>query len=183
MHLIQKARDFAFTAHLGQKRRLSDEPYFVHAENVARLLEESGLSKECIAAGYLHDVVEDTPITMDEITNVFGDKVSMLVKANTEDKSLNWEARKLHTINSIKTASFEEKALITADKLDNASSLLKHHERLGDEMWSSFKRGKAQQVWYYQQIGEQLEKYRKHDEPSDLLEEFLKVLAKLKKLS
>ncbi|MDF0725390.1 HD domain-containing protein [Cytobacillus sp. S13-E01] len=152
MSLVDKARDFAMNAHKEQKRKLTSEPYFVHLEGVAQTLRDAGFSEEVVAAGYLHDVVEDTSTTIEEIEKIFGKKIAVLVMSNTETKALSWEIRKQHTIDSIEGASLEIKALIAADKLDNINSLLEACRIDGDGIWESFNRGYAKQSWYYKAL-------------------------------
>ena len=74
--MIEKAYEIAFNAHKEQKRR-SGEPYIIHPVSVAIILAELELDKETIAAGILHDVVEDTVLTLDEITEMFGSEVAL----------------------------------------------------------------------------------------------------------
>ena len=77
--LIEKARKTASIAHGAQMRRCGSEPYFNHPQRVAKAVEELGLSTAAIAAAYLHDVVEDTSVTLAEIRLQFGDRVAELV--------------------------------------------------------------------------------------------------------
>ena len=149
---MDKARDFAINAHKEQKRKLTSEPYFVHLEGVAQTLRDAGFSEEVVAAGYLHDVVEDTSTTIEEIEKIFGKKIAVLVMSNTENKAWSWEMRKQHTIESVEGASLEIKALIAADKLDNINSLIEAYRIGGDGIWESFNRGYDKQSWYYKAL-------------------------------
>ncbi|APH05493.1 HD domain-containing protein [Bacillus weihaiensis] len=151
-NLIRLAREFAFNAHQNQKRKVSGELYFTHVEQVAEIVKEAGFSKEIIAAGYLHDVLEDTDVTDQELGSLFGDKVLEYVLANTENKSLSWEERKAETIKKAKVLPLEFKALIAADKLDNSRDLLLHKRTHGLKVWDSFNRGADQQAWYYHHL-------------------------------
>src|SRR5699024_1732494 len=108
---------------------------------VAKRLGEAGFSDELVAAGFLHDVVEDTPIEMEEIQRTFGEKVARLVAAHTEDKSKSWKERKQHTIDTVKKADKEVKYLIVADKLDNLLSVEASMDELGDAVWDNFNAG------------------------------------------
>lgn len=147
------ALDFATKAHEGQYRKATSEPYIVHPINVANMLEEAGFQEEVIVAGLLHDTVEDTTVTIEEIRNIFGENVAKMVASNTENKELGWEARKQHTISSLVNAPFEVKALVVADKLDNLTQLKRDSKTLGeDELWKSFKRGREKQKWYYEGV-------------------------------
>jgi (p)ppGpp synthase/HD superfamily hydrolase len=77
--MIERARKFAEEAHRGQTRKYNGTPYFMHPERVAKRLEVLGFWPEMIAAGYLHDVVEDCGVKIEEIRSIFGDKVADLV--------------------------------------------------------------------------------------------------------
>lgn len=81
--IIKKAREFARQAHDGQMRK-SGEPFFIHPELVAELLESLGMDEETIAAGYLHDVLEDTEVTFDQLKEEFGEEIAMLVNGVTK---------------------------------------------------------------------------------------------------
>ncbi|GEN54982.1 HD domain-containing protein [Halobacillus faecis] len=152
--MIEKAKAFAAKAHEGQKRKNSSEDYVVHPIRVAALLEHAGFREEVISAGYLHDVVEDTSYTLKNIEREFGLDVKDLVAAHTEDKSKSWKERKQHTIDTVREGSFELKALIIADKLDNLRSLQKDIETYGIEVWNNFNAGADAQKWYNQSIVE-----------------------------
>jgi (p)ppGpp synthase/HD superfamily hydrolase len=150
--IVDEAKRFAKEAHCGQRRKISGDSYFIHAQNVALTLEKAEFSSAVVAAGYLHDVIEDTEITKSKLLEFFGDEVVQLVLANSEDKSLEWEERKGETIKKARTASLEIKALIAADKLDNSHDLLTHYRLHGDKIWSYFNRGYDKQAWYYQNL-------------------------------
>lgn len=148
--MVKKAKEFAEQAHAGQTRKTSGRPYFGHPMRVARILAEAGMAPHVVAAGFLHDVVEDTSITMEEIHQQFGASVSNLVAFNTEDKDKTWEERKSHTLDHLITGTIEQKALVVADKYANLLEMVEDASELGeDKIWSSFKRGKEQQYWYF----------------------------------
>ncbi|MDE6208360.1 MAG: bifunctional (p)ppGpp synthetase/guanosine-3',5'-bis(diphosphate) 3'-pyrophosphohydrolase [Lachnospiraceae bacterium] len=92
--MIEKAYEIAFNAHKDQKRR-SGEPYIIHPVSVAIILAEFELDKETIVAGILHDVVEDTILTLDEITEMFGAEVSLLVDGVTKLTQLSYAKDKV----------------------------------------------------------------------------------------
>ena len=83
MQLISKAYELAEMAHGDQKRR-TGEPYIIHPLNVASLLVELGMDSESVAAGLLHDVVEDTNIKLSEIETMFGPSIAQLVDGVTK---------------------------------------------------------------------------------------------------
>lgn len=151
--LKAKAINFAEKAHAGQVRKVSNEPYIYHPLNVAKTLEDAGFSEEVVIAGILHDTVEDTEVEIDDIKKEFGSTIAGLVASNTETKHLTWEERKEQTIKKLADAPIEIKALIVADKLDNLRQIKKEITNLGENaVWSSFKRGKEKQRWYYEEI-------------------------------
>lgn len=150
----QQAKLFAEKAHQGQKRKNSNTPYITHPIRVADRLKKAGCCEALICAGYLHDVVEDTPITIEDIKDQFGAQVAALVAAHTEDKTKSWQERKQHTIATIKYAEKEVKYLIVADKLDNLLGLEKDLQNQGEEVWQHFNAGPDKQKWYYESIAE-----------------------------
>ena len=92
--MIERAFDIAYNAHEGQCRK-SGEPYIIHPLWVSIILADLELDKETIVAGILHDVVEDTVMTEEEITNVFGREVALLVDGVTKLGQLSYSADKL----------------------------------------------------------------------------------------
>src|SRR3989344_4748707 len=95
VELIKKAYDFSFKAHEGQKR-MSGEPYFVHVLATVKILTELGMDASTIAAGFLHDVLEDTKIKEEEIKKQFGDEILFLVKGVTKLGTLKYHGQDRH---------------------------------------------------------------------------------------
>ncbi len=92
--VIQKAYESAYQAHEGQKRK-SGEPYIIHPLCVAIILADLELDKETIVAGLLHDAVEDTWMTVEEVTQEFGEEVALLVDGVTKLGQLSYSADKI----------------------------------------------------------------------------------------
>ena len=87
--LVTEAFDFAARAHRGQDRKGDGSPYIRHPVEVARLLHREGLDDDAtMAAAFLHDVVEDSEATIDDIRDRFGSEVAAIVEAMTEDKTI-----------------------------------------------------------------------------------------------
>lgn len=158
MDIIEKALKVAAIAHENQYRKKTNIPYFTHPVAVGMILMRAGYGDVLIAAGILHDTVEDTPLTLAEIEESFGSSVAKIVQGCSEpDKSLPWEDRKKHTIEYLKTAPSDIRVVACADKLHNVRSIINDYEQLGEEVWKKFKRGKEQQKWYYTNVIKSLE--------------------------
>ncbi|MBR3523436.1 MAG: HD domain-containing protein [Bacilli bacterium] len=158
MDIVLKAREFASKAHSNQIRKSeSDKPYIVHPVAVANILKKYGYDEAVQAAGFLHDVVEDTPYSLSDIELEFGDDIASLVKgASEEDKTLSWEERKQHTIDTIKDLDLRHKVLIAADKINNLEDMYLLFEKKGKHDFSAFRRGEEQQKWYYEGVYQSL---------------------------
>jgi (p)ppGpp synthase/HD superfamily hydrolase len=153
MDLIEKALQVAAMAHDHQYRKKTNIPYITHPIAVGMILMKAGYDDELIAAGILHDTVEDTPLTLKNIEETFGPKIARIVEGCSEpDKTLGWEVRKKHTIEYLKTAPLEIRVVACADKLHNIRSISDDYEQMGEDVWTKFKRGKDQQKWYYQNV-------------------------------
>ena len=94
LSLIRKAYEVALNSH-GDQRRRSGEPYIIHPLCVAIILAELELDKESIAAGLLHDVLEDTPMTLKELIGLFGEEIAFLVDGVTKLTQINWDMDKI----------------------------------------------------------------------------------------
>lgn len=167
MDIKKKALEFAVRAHGNQVRKAEkDKPSIIHPIGVGILLEEYGFDDNLVAAGYLHDVVEDTDVTIEDIYREFGRNVGDLVKgASEEDRSLPWEMRKLGTIKRVESLDLRSKFLPVCDKIKNTENLLNLSERTGGIDYSSFNRGKDKKVWYWQEVYKALVKNEDENHP------------------
>ncbi|MEH7382647.1 HD domain-containing protein [Bacillus sp. JJ1533] len=176
MDMIEKAIIVASKAHDGQYRKLTNIPYITHPLGVGLILMKINAREELIVAGILHDTVEDKELTLEEISDGFGDEVAKLVEGCSEpDKSLPWEARKEHTISFLRTASEDTRTVVCADKLHNIRSIIRDYEEQGEQVWSRFSRGKEKQEWYYRNVVDSLS----HASTFPLLEELKKEVDRL----
>lgn len=154
---MNKAIRFAATAHKNQVRKTNGVPYIAHPFEVAVILVENGCEDSAIIAGILHDTIEDTSVTAQQIEEQFGQEVADIVKGCTEDKTKSWDDRKKESIEYLrKKASLEEMQVVCADKLSNLRSLYSDIKEKGDSVWQSFNSTKDQQKWYYREILEKI---------------------------
>lgn len=153
--MVFDAVEYAARAHRDHFRKGTRIPYIAHLISVAKILTEYDCTEEVIVAGLLHDTVEDTSITLEDIRRSFGEKVARLVEAASEpDKFDTWENRKRHTIEYLKTAPMDVLLLSCADKLDNIRSIKEDYERFGESVWKRFRRAKDSQKWYYSALAD-----------------------------
>ena len=175
MNLVEKAINFAAKAHQSQTRKGTYIPYITHPFAVGMLLQRANCSNEVIAAGILHDTLEDTETTYDSLEKEFGKRVANLVLVASEnDKSLSWEKRKQHTIDMLKEATLEEIQVIVGDKLHNLRSIRNDLNLHGEGIWQRFNRGKREQHWYYASIVKVLATRKREFELIDELEQEVK---------
>ncbi len=127
--IIACAAAFAETAHGAQKRKYTGEPYIVHPAAVAKIVSKVVNDEEVIAAAWLHDVVEDTPVTLSEIETLFGTRVAPLVEALTDVSKPtdgNREIRKQKDLRHLVKAPAEAQTIKYADLIDNTRSIVEH---------------------------------------------------------
>ena len=145
----KKAKQFAYEAHKGMKRKGKNTPFIYHLKLVNLYLESLTDDEEILAAGWLHDVIEDTPITLEELKKEFNRTVCRYVELETEDKSLPWKDRKLKQIQELKENKSEVVFIAYSDKIANLTEMANDYKLIKDELWNRFNRGKDEQYWYY----------------------------------
>ncbi len=138
--LVKNALETARSAHAGQLRRASNgQPFIAHPLAVAERLVEHRYGDEVLAAALLHDVVEKSETSIDEVRAQFGEIVGNLVEVMTEDESIpDYEERKEEHRQRAATADPAALAIFAADKLANVAMLREAYalieERVGDEL-------------------------------------------------
>lgn len=163
--LLDDALAYAVEQHAGQTRKGKPVPYVVHPIAVGRILHDHGLRNEVIAAGFLHDVEEDTDATLADVEQRFGPEVARLVDGASEhDKDASWEERKDHTLDYLEEAPLDECYVKAADKIDNVRSMRIEYEDVGEELWDKFNRPYEDQAWYHRAVLDVLDD-RFDDEP------------------
>jgi (p)ppGpp synthase/HD superfamily hydrolase len=122
--LTCEAFDFAQKRHAGRRRESDAAPFILHPLEVAVMLRNRGFGDEVVAAGLLHDTVEDSAATPEEIADRFGDYVGGLVAACTDDRSIaDFTARKAALRESVARAGTDAQAIYAADKIAKAREL------------------------------------------------------------
>ena len=161
--LITQAILFAMEKHgsvknkdgtIGQKRKGSGLPYIVHPMEVWQILRNNNCSTTVQVAGLLHDTLEDTDTSPEEIKEKFGADVLALVQTESEDKSKSWKERKLATLDALEKASNETKQVCCADKLSNCLAQLYDYNQIGDALFERFNKQSTPELqgWYYKGI-------------------------------
>jgi (p)ppGpp synthase/HD superfamily hydrolase len=150
--LTRDALAFAATCHDGQVRELDDMPFVTHPVEVACLLHEAGYSDEVVAAGVLHDVLEDTDAEVGDLQRRFGPEVARLVAAVSDDPSIEDDAqRKAALREQVADAGDEAAAVFAADKVSKAREL---RIRAGH---GRFQRGDQTRIEHYEASLEMLD--------------------------
>ena len=161
----------ATRAHAGMMRKGSDTPYIVHPMEAAVIAATMTNDAEILAAAVLHDVVEDTAVTIDEVRQACGDRVAAIVSSESEDKRKDrpsadtWMERKQEAIDHLIRSTEEAVRIVSlADKLSNIRALHRDAIALHDALWQRFnQKDKAMHAWYYRAIGKALESLSRHD--------------------
>lgn len=162
MDIFDRAIVFAAKAHSGAKRKGTDIPYIVHPMEVAAIVATMTSDQNVLAGAVLHDTVEDTEYTIDDIKNEFGEAVAKLVASESEDKredlpqSETWKIRKQETLDHLKDkATLEEKMIALGDKLSNIRAMYRDYQTIGDKLWERFnQKDKNEHAWYYRSVAE-----------------------------
>lgn len=164
MNVLEEAILFATRAHEGQTRKMAKTPYILHPLEVASIISTMTPDLETMAAGVLHDTVEDCGVDPKEIKTRFGTRVSALVQSETEDRLSDrppeetWKERKEESLLMLRyTKDRDVKILWLGDKLSNLRSFHREYLKEGDRLWQNLhQKDPAMQAWYYRTIAEYL---------------------------
>ncbi len=128
--LSRRAFYFAAFRHGNQKRKFSYDFYVIHLRRVADILREFTEDEEIISAAYLHDVVEDTPVRLEDVEGEFGRRIASLVHHLTDDKAYRKQVGRLnYVLNKVKNMPPDALLIKLADRLDNVLDLKKAPEK------------------------------------------------------
>lgn len=160
--LLDRAITFAVKAHQGMERKGKGFPYIVHPMEAVCIVATMTNDQELLAAAALHDVIEDTDTTADDLKKEFGERVAMLVEAESEDKTggskaETWHQRKQDTLDRLRNADLDIKIVALGDKLSNMRAIAHDYAVLGDELWDRFTvKDPAEHAWRYHALAEAL---------------------------
>jgi hypothetical protein len=133
-----------------------DVPYATHLIHVALMVERAGGDEDCVIAALLHDVLEDTDTSEEDVEAAFGPRVASIVCEVSEDKTLRWAERKQRMIDRLASASPEACLVAAADKIHNTETLIAAHGLLGPAVWKRFRGSPEDTFRFYEQAYEVL---------------------------
>ena len=178
--LFERATVFAAAAHQGMTRKGNRIPYLAHPIEAASIIAQMTDDQELVAAAVLHDVIEDTEVTLPELEHFFGKRIAFYVGGESEDKrrelppESTWVLRKQETITFLRErADRNAKMLALADKLSNLRSIARDMISSGDRTWERFhQKDKRMHGWMYREIAKavrELEPYPAWKEYDELI--------------
>ncbi len=161
--LLDRAIIFAVKAHAGTERRGKGFPYIVHPMEAMEIVATITPDQELLAAAALHDTVEDTDVTVEEIRAQFGDRIASLVAAESDEmpegvsEEDSWHARKKAAIDRLAAASHDAKIVALGDKLSNMRAIARDYAVKGDELWKIFHASDPKDhEWHYRGLANSL---------------------------
>lgn len=161
--LLDRAIIFAVKAHAGTERRGKGFPYIVHPMEAMEIVATMTPDLELLAAAALHDTVEDTNVTVEQICQEFGERVASLVAAESDvvmegiSEEDSWHARKQAAIDRLAKAPHDAKIVALGDKLSNMRAIARDYAVQGDKLWSLFHtKDPNEHEWHYRGLANSL---------------------------
>lgn len=154
--LLDRAIVFAVKAHHNTERRGKGFPYIVHPMEAVEIVSTITSDQELLAAAALHDTIEDTDVTVEDIRREFGDRIADLVHAESDrftegvSEEDSWHERKQAAIERLAAAPHDAKIVAMGDKLSNMRAIWRDYQSKGDELWKIFHvTDKVSHEWHY----------------------------------
>lgn len=153
--LLDRAICFAVQAHANTERKGKGFPYIVHPLEVVAIVSTMTSDQELLAAAVLHDTLEDTDATFEQLEQLFGRRVAELVAHESDVKleghaSATWHLRKQMAIEHLAQASRDAKIVAMGDKLSNMRIIARDYAEIGDELWKRFHVSDPHEhAWHY----------------------------------
>ena len=161
--LLDRAIIFAVRAHAGTERRGKGFPYIVHPMEAVEIVATMTRDQELLAAAALHDTVEDTDTTVEQIREEFGDRIASLVASESDivleglPAEDSWHARKQAAIDRLARASHDAKIVALGDKLSNMRAIARDYAQQGDALWNLFHaKDPKDHEWHYRGLADAL---------------------------
>ena len=161
--LLDRAILFAVRAHAGTERRGKGFPYIVHPMEAMEIVATMTADQELLAAAALHDTVEDTDVTVEQLRADFGDRIAGLVAAESDafvegvSEEDSWHARKQAAIDRLARAPHDAKMVALGDKLSNMRAIARDYAVQGDALWRIFHaKDPKDHEWHYRGLAESL---------------------------
>ena len=161
--LLDRAIMFAVRAHAGTERRGKGFPYIIHPMEAMEIVSTMTSDQELLAAAALHDVVEDTPYTEEDIRAEFGDRIASIVAAESDtfqegvSEEDSWHSRKRAAIERLAKASMDANTVALGDKLSNMRAIARDYSILGDKLWDIFHaKDPKDHEWHYRGLADSL---------------------------
>ena len=165
MNLLEESIVYATVMYQGKVRKFKGVPFILHPMEVAQILATMTDDQEVLAAGILHDILEETSGTLQDIEKRFGKRVAMIVASESEndypgeDRCATWKRRKEESLKVLKNSNdIGVQMLWLADKLANMRSLARIYSEQGEALWKSLHQSDPEEhCWYYRTIAETVE--------------------------
>ena len=161
--LLDRAIIFAVKAHAGTERRGKGYPYIVHPLEAVEIVATMTADQELLAAAALHDTVEDTDVTVDQLRAEFGDRIASLVADESDEmpggmsEEDSWHGRKQAAIDRLSRASHDAKIVALGDKLSNMRAIARDYAVQGDALWNIFHaKDPKDHEWHYRGLADAL---------------------------
>ena len=165
--LLDRAIVFAVRAHAGTERRGKGFPYIVHPMEAVEIVATMTRDQELLAAAALHDTVEDTDVTVEQIRSEFGVRIASLVASESDvvvegvSEEDSWHARKQAAIDRLAHASHDAKMVALGDKLSNMRAIARDYADQGDQLWNLFHaKDPKDHEWHYRGLADALSELR-----------------------
>ncbi|MBP5573406.1 MAG: bifunctional (p)ppGpp synthetase/guanosine-3',5'-bis(diphosphate) 3'-pyrophosphohydrolase [Bacteroidales bacterium] len=161
--LLDRAILFAVRAHAGTERRGKGFPYIVHPMEAMEIVATMTLDQALLAAAVLHDTVEDTEVTVEQLRAEFGERIATLVADESDElpqgvsEADSWHDRKQAAIDRLAKASHDAKTVALGDKLSNMRAIARDYATLGDALWDRFHaHDPKDHAWHYRGLADAL---------------------------
>ena len=162
-NLLDRAIIFAVKAHAGTERRGKGFPYIVHPMEAVEIVATMTPDQELLAAAALHDTVEDTDVTIEQIREEFGERIASLVASESDtfedgvSEEESWHKRKKAAIERLANASHDAKIVALGDKLSNMRAIARDYSVKGDAFWDLFHaKDPKDHEWHYRGLADSL---------------------------